>query len=266
MMTRLLVPVISMAALGLLFGAGLAYALKVLGIKIDETLTLILARLPGANCGACGKAGCAGFAEALKKGEALPSSCVVANEEARRSIAELLGVEYSAKTKTVAAVLCNGGVNAADKYVYKGIKSCKADVLIFGGHKACGYGCLGHGDCVRACPFEAIKMTKQGIPEVDASKCTACGKCLEACPKNLYILLPVEQSHYVKCNSKDPGPAVRKVCKAGCIACGVCEKLSEGAFKVTDNLARLDYESAKAKDMDLEKIAQKCPTKVIAAR
>lgn len=263
MIIKLLIPVVAMAALGLIFGLGLAYALKLFKIEVDPTIVMLLSKLPGSNCGACGKAGCAGFAQALIKSEALPSGCAVSNEEARRSIAEVLGIEYNPKPKTIAALFCNGGRNAKDKYVYRGIKSCKAASLIFGGQKECSFGCLGLGDCVRVCPFDAIKTTEQGIPEVDPKKCAACGNCVKTCPKNLFVLMPIKNNYYVKCSSTDPGSIVAKVCKSGCIACRKCEKACPiSAIKVESNLARIDYE----KCQNIGKCFEVCPTKVVVRR
>lgn len=263
MIKDLLLPVAAMAALGLIFGVGLAYALKIFGIKIDPAIALILSRLPGTNCGACGKAGCAGFAEALKKGEVVPSGCVVSNDEAKRSIAKILGVEYEPKVKTIATLLCNGGKRAKDKYSYRGIKSCKAASLIFGGQKACAFGCLGLGDCVEACPFDAIKIGEDGLPVVDQARCTACGNCVKTCPKGLYVLAPLKNNFYVKCSSKDPGSIVARVCKAGCIACRLCEKACPAkAVKVESNLSSIDY----SKCQNIGKCFEACPTKVILKR
>lgn len=263
MIARILTPVVAMALLGLIFGVGLAYALKIFGIKVDPMVLKILSMLPGSNCGACGKAGCAAFAEALEKGEAVPTSCVLSNDEARKSIAQLLGMDYNPKVKTVATLLCNGGTRAKDKFTYKGIKSCKAASLIFGGYKACSFGCLGLGDCVEACPFGAIKMGADNLPMVDEKKCTACGKCVATCPKNLFVLSPISVKYYVKCSSKDPGGATAKVCKAGCIACLKCVKACPtGAPKVEFNLSKIDT----GKCQNIGKCFEACPTKVIAKR
>ncbi len=263
MIMNILIPVAAMAALGLVFGVGLAYALKLFGIEVDPMMFKILSLLPGANCGACGKAGCAGFAEALKKGEAMPAACAVSNEEARKSIAELLGIEYNPKVKTIATVLCNGGSRAKDKFTYRGIKSCKAATLVFGGQKACAFGCLELADCVEACPFGAIKMGEDDLPVVDAKKCTACGNCVKACPKDLFVLSPIKCNYYVKCSSKDPGAVTAKVCKSGCIACFKCEKACPiGAVKVVSNLSRIDPE----KCQNISKCFEACPTKVIVKR
>lgn len=261
--THIVTPVIAMAGLGLVFGVGLAYTLKLFAIEVDPMVFMILSKLPGSNCGACGKAGCAGFAEALKKGESVPTSCAVSNEEARKSIAELLGIAHTTKVKTIATVLCNGGVNAKDKYTYRGIKTCKAASLVFGGQKACSFGCLGFGDCVVGCPFGAIKMTEQMVPEVDGNKCTACGICVKVCPKELFVLTPVKTKYWVKCKSTDPGHLTAKVCKTGCIACFKCEKVCPtGAAKVTNNLSKIDCEKCE----NIGKCFEVCPTKVIARR
>ena len=262
-LTKVLTPVIAMAALGLVFGVGLAYALKIFGIEVDPAIFKILSLLPGSNCGACGRAGCAGFAEALKKGEAIPSGCVVSNDEARRSIAEVLGIEYNPKIKTVATLLCNGGTRAKDKFTYRGLKNCKAATLVFGGFKACAFGCLSLADCVETCPFDAITMGPDGLPVVNEKRCTACGKCVKTCPKNLFVLIRPSSNYYVKCSSRDPGALTAKLCKSGCIACMKCEKACPvGAVKVKSNLSRIDPEKCR----NFGKCFEVCPTKVIVKR
>lgn len=262
MMMRILTPVLAMAALGLIFGVGLAYTLKMFGIELDPKVFKLISMLPGSNCGACGKAGCAGFAEALARGETVPSRCVVSSEDSRRSIAHFLGLDHEDKIKTIAAILCNGGVRAKNKYFYRGIKSCKAATLLFGGYKACSFGCLALGDCVRECPFDAIAIGAEGLPVVDPKKCTSCGKCVKACPKRLYSLLP-EKCYYVKCSSKDAGAQTAKVCSSGCIACMKCEKACpSGAVKVESSLSKIDQNKCKHTAGCIEA----CPTKVIVKR
>jgi Na+-translocating ferredoxin:NAD+ oxidoreductase subunit B len=263
MIMKIVTPVAAMTVLGLIFGVGLAYALKIFGIEIDSKIFKLISMLPGSNCGACGKAGCAGFAEALAKGEAIPAGCVVSNEEARKSIAHLLGLNHEGRARAVAVIFCNGGVRAKDKYTYRGIKSCKAATLLFGGHKACSFGCLGLGDCVKECPFGAITMSTDGIPVVDAKRCTSCGKCVKACPKSLYAIMPEACGYYVKCSSRDTGAVTAKVCKSGCIACLRCEKACPvGAVRVESNLSKIDQ----GKCQNIGKCAEVCPTKVIVKR
>ncbi len=263
MMMRILTPVLAMAAMGLIFGVALAYALKIFGIEIDPKMFKLLSMLPGSNCGACGRPGCAGFAEALAKGEAVPSGCLSSNEESRKSIAHFLGLDHEERVKTVATLLCNGGVRAKDKYLYRGIKSCKAATMLFGGYKTCAFGCLGLGDCVEECPFDALHIGADGLPEVDEKRCTSCGKCLKACPKNLYALLPIAGLYYVKCSSKDSGASTAKACRSGCIACAKCEKACpSGAIRVESNLAGIDPD----KCQNIGKCFVACPTKVIVKR
>lgn len=263
MLENILTPVAAMATLGLLFGAALAFALKIFAVKVDPNMLKILSLLPGVNCGACGSAGCAAFADALAKGETVPAACTVSDDQSRKEIAKLLGLEDQTKVKMVATLLCNGGTRAKDKYVYSGITTCKAATLLFQGQKACTFGCLGFGECIEACPFGALSMGEDGLPVVDEAKCTACGKCLRACPKNLYVLMPVTIRYYVKCSSKDAGGLTMKTCSSGCIGCMKCQKACpSGAVKVESNLARIDPE----KCQNIGKCVEVCPTKVIVRR
>ena len=263
MTANIITPVAAMAVLGLIFGLGLAYALKIFWIEPDPKMFKLLSLLPGSNCGACGKAGCAGFAAALAAGEASPAGCAVSSSEARKAIASLLGLEHYDKIKMVATLLCNGGARAADKYVYQGLRTCMASALVFAGQKACTFGCLGFGDCVDDCPFGAISMGADGLPAVDQAKCTACGKCVKTCPKKLYVLLPSKSVYYVRCSSKDAGGVTAKACKSGCIACLKCEKACPaGDVKVESNLSRIDP----GKCQNIGKCSEVCPTKVIAKR
>jgi Na+-translocating ferredoxin:NAD+ oxidoreductase RNF subunit RnfB len=263
MIAGILVPVAAMAALGLIFGVGLAYALRIFGVSVDPKMLKLVSMLPGTNCGACGMAGCAGFAEALAAGSAAPSGCVVAEEAARRSIAAFLGFGPGEKVKTAAVVLCAGGSRAKDKFAYRGIRACGAASLVFGGQKACGFGCLGFGDCARSCPFGAIAMGPDALPAVDSRKCRACGRCVKACPKRLCALLPAPSRYYVKCSSTDAPAATAKACPAGCIACMKCvTACPAGAAKVESNLSRIDP----AKCRNVARCFEVCPVKVIAKR
>ncbi len=259
----MLIPVLIMSMMGLLFGLGLAFASKVFHVQVDPKIEKILSELPGANCGACGKAGCAGLAEAMVKGDASLTSCPPGGDVAYAKIAEILGVEKCSVTKKTGCVRCGGGNRAKDKFIYDGVKTCAAANLIAGGQKSCVFGCPGFGDCVLVCPFDAIHMNDAGIPVVDPGKCTACGKCVQACPKEIISIEDASESYYVKCLSRDKIGIVKNACKAGCIACKICEKLSKGAFIIEDNLSRLDY--TKVNDAAILKLCvEKCPTKCIA--
>ncbi len=251
-----------MSTMGILFGLGLAFAARVFNIELDPKIEEVLSALPGSNCGACGKAGCAALAEAITKGDVSLTSCSAGGEEVYNKIADILGAEKKPLTKKIVRVRCGGGVKAKDKYIYDGVKTCTGANLIAQGQKLCGFACLGFGDCVRVCPFDAIHMSKDGIPVVDPQKCTACGKCVVECPKDIISLEDISEKFYVKCLSKDNARFVKDSCEVGCIACKICEKLSKGAFIVEDNVSYLDYTKVN-KETPLKLCVEKCPTKCI---
>lgn len=257
---EILIPILTLGILGFLFGVGLAIASKRFAVSVDPRLDRIHGLLPGANCGACGGAGCFGFAEDILSGKRSADACRVAEEKIKTQIAEILGQRLEKKVKLVATLHCYGGVRVKDKFVYEGIEECVAANLILGGQKSCVYGCLGFGDCVKACPFGAIKISDDGLPVVDESKCKACNKCVLICPKKLFSLRPVTHKIYVACSSKDLGKDTRAVCPVGCIACRKCEQICPAdAIHVIDNLAVIDYK----KCTSCGKCVEVCPTKTI---
>lgn len=258
----MLISIIVMSAMGVAFGLGLAFASRIFKVEIDPKIERILSILPGANCGVCGKAGCSALAEAIAKGDASFTTCPVAGEEGYNKIAEILGVEKKAVTKKIARVRCGGGRKARDKYAYQGVKTCAGAALLIGGQKLCRFGCLGFGDCVEACPFGAFHMGEDGIPIVDPEKCTTCGRCITACPKDIISLEDAKETYFVKCLSQDKINVVKNACKAGCIACKICEKLSKGAFIIENNISRLDYNKVNS-NTSLKLCVERCPTKCI---
>ena len=258
--------ILTLGALGIFFGLVLAYAARKFSVPVDPTIERILVFLPGANCGSCGKAGCQGFAQALLKGEMNLESCSVMAEQNRQAIADILGLKLTHKEKLVSSLHCCGGLHAKDRFIYEGIEDCIAASLTMGGQKECRWGCLTFGTCVGACPFGAIEMTGEGYPRVIEEKCTACGICVQTCPKNLYTLIPFDARRapiYVACSSLDNGKAVLTVCGTGCIACRKCEQVCpKGCMKVVDNLARIDYAICDG----CGQCVRVCPTKVIKVR
>ncbi len=258
----MIAPIIIMSSMGVVFGLGLAFASKVFRVEVDPKIDRVLSALPGSNCGACGKAGCAALAESIAKGDASLTSCSAGGEEVYFKIADILGTERVSAQKKIARARCGGGKNAKDKFLYEGVQTCMAVKLIADGQKLCKFGCIGFGDCVIICPFDAIHMGKVGIPVVDTDKCTACGKCVATCPRDIISLEDARELYYVKCLSRDKITFVKNACKTGCIVCKVCEKLSKGVFIVEDNLSILDYK--KASDVKvLDICVKKCPTKCI---
>ena len=253
----------TLGALGLIFGVGLAIASKKLAVQVDARLEKVHGLLPGSNCGACGGAGCFGFAELLLSGKKGVDACRVAEEEIKQKIAVILGHKLEKSVRKVAVLHCYGGLRVKDKFSYQGLKDCQAANLVLGGQKDCFFGCLGFGDCERVCPFGAIKMSDQGLPEVSKDKCRACNKCILICPKKLFSLNLVTHPVYIACSSRDSGKETKAVCPVGCIACKLCEKACPvDAIHVINNLAGIDYH----KCTSCGKCAEVCPMKTIRVR
>lgn len=263
MIEKILYPILSLGGMGLIFGVGLALAYKRYEVKLDPKIEAVREILPGANCGACGYPGCDGFAAAVVDGEASTSGCPVGGTKVAEGICEILGVEAELGEEMVAKVLCQGDIEKAkDKYTYIGIEDCAAAAMLANGPKACNYGCLGLGSCVKVCMFDAIHINDKGVAVVDEEKCTACGKCVEACPKNLIEMVPKRNLVQVTCMSMDKGKDVRGYCSIGCIACQICVKACKfDAIKIEDNVAKIDYD----KCTNCMVCAEKCPTKAIYA-
>ena len=258
----ILFPALSIGGLGITFGLFLGLASKKFAVEVDPTVAEIRDALPGSNCGGCGFAGCDALAKAIASGEAKYNACPVGGSEAAKNIAAILGIEASNDAKKVAFVKCKGTCeNAKDKYLYNGIQDCKSAMNVPGqGAKACEYGCLGLGSCVDVCQFDALHIV-DGVAVVDEEKCTSCGMCVNACPKNLIEIIPYDKKVRVQCNSKDKGKDVKSVCNVGCIACRLCTKACEfDAIKVENNVAKIDYE----KCTQCNACVEKCPVKIIS--
>ncbi len=260
--SSLIYAVISMGGLGLFFSILITLANKKLHVEEDPRIEQVTDLLPGANCGSCGYAGCANFAENLVGGKSLLNDCPVCGNEAAAKIALILGVDVESGERQVAIVMCQGGDGTVRiKADYQGIQSCIGATFVSGGERACSYGCMGFGDCCVVCPFDAIHMNEKGIPVVDRGKCTGCGNCAEACPRNIIEMHPISHHVFVLCRNKDNGKSSRAVCSAACIGCKICEKAVDGVgFTVADNLAFVDH-SKYTKALVLP--TEKCPTKCI---
>ena len=264
MITGIILAAVIVGGTGLFIGVFLGVSGKKFAVEVDEREEAILGVLPGNNCGGCGYAGCSGLAAAIVAGEAEVSGCPVGGSPVAAKIGEIMGVSADGQEKMTAFVICAGTCEKAqDEYEYHGVRDCvMVNMMQDAGPKGCDYGCLGFGNCVKACPFDAIHIVN-GIAVVDKEKCKACGKCIAACPKKLIELVPYKQQTFVQCNSNDKGKALMDVCAVGCIGCKLCEKNCEaGAITVTNFLAHIDA----SKCTNCGVCADKCPRKVIVPR
>lgn len=230
--------------------------------RIDTTESL----LPGANCGGCGYPGCRGFATALVEQEDISLLfCPVGGAETMKIAAEHLGKVAPERDPEVAVLRCNGSCDNRPKTsTYDGAASCAVINSLYGGQSACTWGCLGKGDCVVVCNFDAIKINPETeLPEVDEDKCTACGACIKACPKTILELRKKGvkgRRIYVECANKDKGAVARKACTAACIGCGKCVKACPfEAITLENSLAYIDASKCRL----CRKCVLECPTSAI---
>lgn len=255
-------------AVGILGGVGLVFATLIaianrrLKVWEDPRIDVVAGMLPGANCGACGVPGCRAFAEKLVAGEGQPAGCNVADAGAKEAIAGYLGVDAGQATKVVARMLCAGGIHVARQQAeYRGLATCAAAAAVAGGGKGCAWGCLGLADCVRSCTFDAMSMSADGIPVIDIAKCTACGDCVEACPKDLLALHPVDHRLLVQCRNLIAGDAALEDCRVACTACGKCVMdAGPGLISVASGVAVVDY---RMNDLADAGAIARCPTGAI---
>lgn len=260
-MSGVMTPVLLVAVIGLVCAGLLVFASKVFYVAVDERVTQVREVLPGANCGGCGFAGCDDYANALVADEDLScSKCPVGGADLAEKLAEIMGKSADAGEKQIAVVQCNGTKDAVKALLtYKDIPTCKAAKSLFGGMNACPFGCMGLGDCVAACDFDAIEV-KDGVATVNKDKCVACGACATACPNSLIRISPAKNVVIVRCHNTEKGAQARKECDNACIGCMKCVKVCKfDAIKVENNLAYIDPD--KCKNCGL--CAKECPTGAI---
>lgn len=254
-------PVGLVALIGLACSLLLVIASKAFFVKVDERVTQVRECLPGANCGGCGFAGCDDYAANLVEDESMPcNKCAPGGAEAAKAIAEVLGRDAGSTEPQVAQVMCNGVCDKSRTILeWQGLQSCKGAKGWFSTPNACMYGCIGLGDCVNACEFDAIGII-DGVARVNRNNCVACGMCANTCPQSIIKLVPVKSQVHVLCSSKDSGAVARKNCDNACIGCMKCTKVCNfGAISVEDNLSKIDYEKCKSCGM----CAAVCPTGAI---
>ncbi|HSD63582.1 MAG TPA: RnfABCDGE type electron transport complex subunit B [Ignavibacteriaceae bacterium] len=257
----LIIAIVTMGGLGLILSGALAVADKKLRVEENPKIEKINEVLPNANCGACGNAGCYDFAVKVVEGKVAANGCPVGGKDVLDEISGILGIDGGDTVRKVARVLCRGGIKeAAVKAVeYGGPQNCVVQAIVSGGEKLCNYGCLGGGDCVIACQFDAMYMNEDGLPVVIDELCTGCGLCVKACPRGIIEMHPEDRKLFVFCKNLDDPKTSKKVCTVSCIACQICARKSDGGVVMENNLAVINYDK-----LDISKIPlDKCSTKAI---
>lgn len=257
------IPILLFAALALLAGVLLSVFSKVFAVEQDERIPLVREALPGANCGACGYAGCDAYAEAVVKSGAKLTACVPGGAAAAKKIGEVMGVDAGPVAVMKAVVRCNGVCGAVtDKYEYQGAASCAASNMLYNGKKTCTAGCLGLGDCAAVCQFGALSI-QDGVAVVDRELCTGCGACVKACPNGLLEVFDAARAVEVLCSSHFNAKETIKMCQKGCIGCRKCERTCPSdAIHVIDNHAVIDHEKCTACGACVEACPRKCIVKL----
>ena len=266
MTQQILIAVIVLGALGILFAVVLYIVAQKFKVVEDPLIDEVAEVLPGANCGGCGKAGCRAFAEACVSQHSLDGlRCAPGGDPVATKIATLLGCAVEQGEPQVAVVRCNPA-NCGEKRRsnYDGLKSCAFANTVYTGESGCPFGCLGCGDCVAACQFDAIHMDpERNVPVVDEAKCTACGACAKACPRRIIELRNKGRNNrrvFVSCVNKEKGAQAMKTCSNACIGCGKCEKVCPmQAITIADNLSYIDFKKCIA----CRKCVVECPTHAI---
>jgi len=260
----ILTVIVILAGIGLVAGLGLALAARFYAVKEDPRVEEVEDILPKGQCGACGFAGCKGYAEAVvEEPDVPPTLCIPGGERIAQMIARITGKRAVEVEKKISVQLCTPyrSKAAGDKFLYKGVADCTAASLLMGGQSLCQFSCLGFGDCARNCPFHAIEMV-DGRPWINADKCTGCGICVRICPRSSLKLITASSLVHVFCRNTDKGSLKCKICKAACIGCGICAKTCPyNVIVIESNLAKVDY-SRCPNDCPMPCV-EKCPTGAI---
>ncbi len=254
--------VAALSLIGLISAVLLATAAQKFHVEVDPKVQQILDVLPGANCGACGHPGCFAAAEAIAGENAPVTACVAGGQEVASKVAHLMGADACDVETVVACRHCGGGTAAVHAFVYAGAESCNAAARLAGGELLCPYGCFGHGDCVVACPFDAMSLDERRLPVIDFAKCTGCGVCVTECPRGktgLLELVPEAAAVAVRCSARQRVKERREACPNSCIACKKCERACPSdAIHVIDMLAVVDYDKCTACYTCVEVCPQDC--------
>ena len=260
-MGTIIIPAVIVAVVGLIAAVILTIASKLMYVPVDEKVAAIREVLPGANCGACGFAGCDDYAAAFGENPALSTAlCPVGGSSIASQIAGILGVDAADAEEKVAMVMCQGNYGVTRQIMEADrIHTCKEAKMFYGGQWACPYGCLGLGDCFNVCKFDAIRIVN-GVARIDRDKCVGCGACDDTCPNNIISMVNTKNLVFVACKSMEKGAKTRKTCENGCIGCMKCQKTCKfEAIKVENNVAQVDLEACKNCGL----CEKECPTGAI---
>lgn len=250
----------TMLAMALVLSFVLGWANRAFHVEVDPRVEAAVEVLPGANCGGCGYVGCGEYAEAMVLEGAAVNRCPVGGENCAEALAAVMGVEIEASYPWRPVVHC--GARTDDRLgrnPYRGERRCATANLVTD-VQGCTYGCLGFGDCTRACNFDAIHV-EEGLARVDYERCVGCGACAKACPRNIITMAPFksERMLVVECSNLDTGKDVKSVCKVGCLGCKACEK-SSPLFTLQNNLSTIDYDRYTLENLASGVMAaKKCP-------
>lgn len=253
---------LTVGSIALVLSVVIVLVFRFFAVESDERVEQLTEMLPGANCGGCGYSGCSGYAAALcggKDGDF--TKCTVGGKETADQVAAFFGQAPGEYVPKVARVRCQGSdQHVSNRFAYRGTYSCASAHNLSNGPTSCAYGCLGLGDCERACPYDAIEMIN-GLSVIHEEKCVACGHCVVACPRNIIEIMPKYSNLYlVACMNPLAGGEVKKGCDIGCIGCRRCFKACPyEAITMEGNLAVIHQDKCQHCG-ECEKV---CPTAAI---
>jgi Na+-translocating ferredoxin:NAD+ oxidoreductase RNF subunit RnfB len=264
----ILLAALSLGIVALVAAIILFFVAKAFYVYEDPRIEKVLEKLPQANCGGCGFPGCKGLAEAIVKADSMEGlMCPAGTNKTIGDIAEVLGIEATAANPRLAVLRCNGScANAPVKAFYDSALSCAYAASIFAGENACPFGCLGCGDCVSVCQFDAIFIDSETkLPKIIEDKCVGCSACVKVCPRKLLEIRrkgKLGRRIYVTCANQEKGGVAKKNCAVACIGCSKCVKVCTfEAISLENNLAYIDEDKCKL----CRKCVSECPTLAIHA-
>lgn len=265
-MKIILITLITIGLLALILAIILYIVAQKFKVEENPLLAEVLEFLPGANCGGCGYPGCSGFAEVCVNKNSLEGMfCPAGGNEVMKKVATVLGLTASEQLPKIAVLKCNGSTSVRPKLTnYDGVTTCAIAHATYGGETGCVYGCLGFGDCVKACSFNGLSMDKEtNLPIFDETICTTCASCVKTCPRNIIEIREKGKNNrriYIACQNQDKGAEAKKACAAACIACSKCVKICPSeAIHIINNYAYIDATKCKL----CRKCTSECPTGAI---